>query len=440
MRKLRSVLIASNVVTSVLIMILSLFAIYFFIGRNFEYMGKTQQQINNEIISRLDQSTGQDPNQDNIKKALDKAREYNVGIRITTADGRTKIQPLDDDIRMLRLEFGGVLVTEESKIDNGKGTVQLIFFRPFLAGDETVKFFPAFWRLAASSLILAFMASWGVTAVSTWSIKKDLKKVLLITANLVKGSSIDGSKPAAYIEIQPIVEELKALRQIVINKEELKKRMTADYAHELRTPLTTLQSHLEALIDGVWQPTTERFVSCHEEILRLIRLVGDLEKLSKFEDQNIILDKSRFDFNELTQSIALNFEGEMRQRGITFKLSGCPQEIVADRDKISQVIVNLLSNSLKYTPVKGKILVDISGDKDHVYLVINDSGIGIPARDITNVFNRLYRSDASRARATGGAGIGLTIAKSIVEVHRGSIDIVSQEGVGTEITVILPKG
>ncbi|MDT3704778.1 MAG: sensor histidine kinase [Thermincola sp.] len=106
---------------------------------------------------------------------------------------------------------------------------------------------------------------------------------------------------------------------------------------------------------------------------------------------------------------------------------------------MSQVIVNLLSNSLKYTSFNGRILLDVTGDEEHAYLVINDSGVGIPNKDLANVFNRFYRSDASRARATGGAGIGLTIAKSIVEAHRGSIDIVSQENLGTEITVILPK-
>lgn len=440
MKKIRNDLVTTYTVAVFLISLLFISAVYFFIGKNLDYLSKTQTLINNEIVSLIVGNIPEEKlSQENIKEALQKARYYNVGVDITDSEGKNYTQQLNDHNRKMRLEIGGYLVTKQISLNNEKEQVELTYFRSFLTGDNTVKFFPAFWRLAVTFLSFALTCFWVLAMVTAGSMKRDIKKVRVITSNLVKGSSINISGPAAYTEINSLIEELNALRETVLKNEKLKKRMTADFAHELRTPLTTLQSHLEALIDGVWQPTIERFVSCHEEILRLIRLVGDLERLSKFENENIILDKSNFDVSELAKSICRNFEGELTHKNIVLNFTGNQQEIYADKDKISQVIVNLLSNSFKYTSVNGRILMDISGDKEHVYLVINDSGIGIPTKDISNVFNRLYRSDASRTRTTGGAGIGLTIAKSIVEAHRGSIDIVSQEGLGTELTMILPK-
>jgi signal transduction histidine kinase len=401
-------------------------------------MTKNQEQINNEILSTFEKTTDVNIDED-IKKALAKAKLYNVEIGILTQDGKSTLQKPENIKRILNLEFGGQFVTKKVSLKDDAGTIQLTYFRPFLAGDDTMKIFPAFWRLAAVTLILGLAVSWILALITAASIRRDIKKIHGITSNLIKGSSINSGKPATYTDTQVVLEELDSIKNIFLKKEQLKKRMTADFAHELRTPLTTLQSHLEALIDGVWQPTIERFVSCHEEILRLIRLVGDLERLFKFEDENMILEKTNFDLTELAKSISLNFEGELSHKNIAFKFTGNHHEIRADKDKISQVLVNLLSNSLKYTPVNGRILMDVTGDKEHVYLVINDSGVGIPTKDLSNVFNRFYRSDASRTRETGGAGIGLTIAKSIVEAHRGSIDVVSQENLGTEITVILPR-
>lgn len=438
MRNIKHEITVTYTATVLLILLLLFFAAYFFIGRNLSYMTKNQEQINNGILSTL-KSTSDAKMDEDIKKALDKAQLYNVEISINTRDGRSIVQKADNARRILNLEFGGYFVTKQTSFDDDRGSVQLTYFRPMLTGDDTVKFFPAFWRLAATSVIFGLLVSWIVALLTAGSIRSDIKKIRGITSNLIKGSSINSGKPATFSDTQVVLEELNSIKDIFLKKEQLKKRMTADFAHEIRTPLTTLQSHLEALIDGVWQPTKERFVSCHEEILRLIRLVGDLERLSKFEDENMILEKANFDLTELAKSISLNFEGELSHKNITFKFTGEHQEIRADKDKISQVLVNLLSNSLKYTPVNGRILMDVTGDKEHVYLVINDSGVGIPTKDLSNVFNRFYRSDTSRTRDTGGAGIGLTIAKSIVEAHRGSIDILSQENLGTEITVILPR-
>jgi len=401
-------------------------------------MALTQEEANADLIALISQTPTDGEQKGETNRITEAARKYNIGLTYIDKSGEKMVNALDRNELILRLEFGGSVVTREVDIDNDRKAI-LAYFRSFPANDYTVKFFPAFLRLSLIFGLFALIFSAITAAANAGLMKNDVRKVRSFTGNLVKGSFQGFGEKAHYSEFAEILNELNALRDILLNKEHLKKRMTSDLAHELRTPLTTLQTHLEALIDGVWQPTAERFVSCHDEILRLIRLVGDMEKLSKIEDENIVLKKTTFNLTELVRSIAMNFQGQMTAGSISFNLTGSDETVYADRDKISQVVVNLLSNSVKYTPGNGKLLVDIRGDKKHVYLVVNDSGMGIPYQDIPNVFNRLYRSDVSRARETGGAGIGLTIAKSIIEAHRGSVEIVSQEGLGTEVTVIIPR-
>jgi signal transduction histidine kinase len=194
------------------------------------------------------------------------------------------------------------------------------------------------------------------------------------------------------------------------------------------------------MIDGIWKPDAERLKSCHEEVIRINRMVGDLEKLARFERENLILDKTEFDVTERILSIIKANEAEFSYKHIQVDFSGEKQSIHADRDKISQVIVNLISNALKYTPEGGKIGIRVRGDEDTVDITVSDNGMGIPPEDLPHIFERFYRADKSRNRSTGGAGIGLTISRAIVEAHKGTIIVQSELDEGAEFTVSLPKG
>jgi signal transduction histidine kinase len=189
------------------------------------------------------------------------------------------------------------------------------------------------------------------------------------------------------------------------------------------------------MIDGLWEPTTERLISCQEEIKRLKRLVGDLEHLTKYESENLKLDKTKFNLNEVIKNIILNFEKEFLSKGVRLTFHGNDNYIYADKDKISQVIVNLLSNALKYTHGGSEVNISIYEDKDHTMISVKDTGIGIAEKDLPYIFERFYRTDDSRNRKTGGAGIGLTIVKAIVEAHGGSISVESKLSEGTEFIV-----
>lgn len=240
-------------------------------------------------------------------------------------------------------------------------------------------------------------------------------------------------------ELAELSRSINELARELEEGERRQKRLTADIAHELRTPLACLQGNVEAMIDGVWQPTPERLASCHEEIIRLARLVEDLKTLTGLEWENLVLHKTEFDLSKLLQITAEQFRAAAHEKGISITLNLIRAEITADYDRLKQVFINLLSNAVKYTATGG---IDVSVANAHKpdaqwEVSVADTGIGIAEDELPHIFERFYRSDKSRSRGTGGAGIGLTIAAAIVAAHGGSIAVESKAGAGSVFRVIL---
>jgi signal transduction histidine kinase len=196
---------------------------------------------------------------------------------------------------------------------------------------------------------------------------------------------------------------------------------------------------MEAMIDGIWEPEIERLKSCHEEIERINRLVGDLAKVAKYESENLILNKTDFDISQLIRRIVSNFETDFINKGVTINYNGGEEVVFADQDKLSQVIINLVSNALKFTPEGGTVEISVRDTEKIKEIHVKDTGLGIPSEDLPYIFERFYRADKSRNRATGGSGIGLAIVKAIIEAHKGTVDVHSELGKGTEFIVYLPK-
>lgn len=151
------------------------------------------------------------------------------------------------------------------------------------------------------------------------------------------------------------------------------------------------------------------------------------------------LNKEEFNFCNLLNQTLLTFEADLKEKNLSLSVEAKPCEIIADRDKISRVIVNLVSNAIKYTENGGKINIAVEESNDNLQFSISDTGVGINEKDLPHIFEHLYRADISRARNTGGSGIGLSVLKAIVNAHNGKIDVESQVGKGSKFTVILPK-
>ena len=192
-------------------------------------------------------------------------------------------------------------------------------------------------------------------------------------------------------------------------------------------------------IEGVWEPTGERLKSCHDEILRIGKIIQDLENLAKVESDNLKLDKTQINLNELSEKAVGNFAAEIDKKKLNVSIYGESSDTYADQNRVSQVIINLVSNAVKYTPEHGIIKIFISEDKQFVRLSVSDNGIGIPEDELPYVFERFYRADKSRNRMTGGSGIGLAIVKSIVTAHGGMVEADSHLNEGSRFVVKLPK-
>jgi signal transduction histidine kinase len=225
--------------------------------------------------------------------------------------------------------------------------------------------------------------------------------------------------------------------------ESIRRTMTADVAHELRTPLSNLQGYLEAINDGLVEPDTDTINSLHSQVLHLNQLVEDLRLIAMVEAGSISMEKLDTDLGDLADLTVDSFKPRASEHGIGLSLYQEPNlpSLQLDTTRMRQVLANLVENAINYTPDHGSIDVSVATDNGDVVMAVTDTGRGIPAEDVRHVFDRLYRVDVSRNRTTGGAGLGLTIVKQLVEAHGGTVTAESPahaDGTGTRFTVRLP--
>jgi two-component system, OmpR family, sensor histidine kinase VicK len=221
-----------------------------------------------------------------------------------------------------------------------------------------------------------------------------------------------------------------------------RREFVANVSHELRTPLTTMRSYLEALADGAWQDKeiAPKFLEVTQtETERMIRLVTDLLQLSKLDSKDYLLSKEWVNFIPFFHRIIDRFE-LTKDQNISFnrKLMDNPIFVEIDEDKMTQVLDNIISNALKYSPEGGKVTFTVEEELNFIVVSIYDEGVGIPTENLDKIFERFYRVDKARTRKLGGTGLGLAIAKEMVNAHGGDIWAMSEEGKGTVISFSLP--
>jgi len=248
---------------------------------------------------------------------------------------------------------------------------------------------------------------------------------------------------SSIVEIDDLINSINELSRELYKMEDMRKKLTSDISHELKTPLTSIQTHLEAMIDGIWEPSQERLNSVNEEVIRLNHLVNQLKNLTKYDSEKNKLEISEVDLKQLIKNIIYNNQSFAFEKNI--KIEYELEELTAkvDKEKITQVIVNLISNAVRYTncncKIEGKIIIKLYKADDFTKIVVKDNGIGIPEESLDYIFERFYRVDKSRCRNTGGTGIGLAICKSIIDLHKGKIEVRSKVNEGSEFIITLPS-
>lgn len=236
------------------------------------------------------------------------------------------------------------------------------------------------------------------------------------------------------VVIQDITEHVKL--------DNMRKEFVADVSHELKTPITSIMGYADTLLEGEYdKDTQQKFLGViSSEARRMARLVTDLLTLSKYDSKKVKLEETEFDLGELTKKCQerLKFEIEKKHQNVECFVTANVPPVSADKYGIERVVLNILSNAIKYTPENGKIKIYVGFVYNDAYIKIIDNGIGISEQDLTRIFDRFYRADKARTREMGGTGLGLSIAKEILDQNKGSIDIRSELGKGTEVIIRIP--
>ena len=314
-----------------------------------------------------------------------------------------------------------------------------------MGGGMIADFYENFRNSFNESLIIAVLAASIVAlAVSFVFSRNILAPVRVMTGasqRIAEGHYDERVELHGNDELNQLAGSFNQMAEQLEQVETMRRRLIGDVAHELRTPLTAIKGSAEALMDGVLPASAETYLQIHAEAERLSRLVDDLQELSRVESRATQLNIHPADLTSLIQTVSkrLQYQFDEKQVTLTPNLPHDPILVLADDDRTIQVLTNLIGNALQYTPPNGTVTVSIERDKNEARISVRDTGFGIPADHLKHIFDRFYRVDKSRSRAHGGSGIGLTIAKHLVEAHGGRIWAESEgENKGSVFMFTLP--
>ncbi|MEV4705192.1 ATP-binding protein [Actinoplanes sp. NPDC049316] len=287
--------------------------------------------------------------------------------------------------------------------------------------------------LGAAGLIVVALAG---TALIARRVSLPVRR-LTEASRLLADGRLDVRVPAyGSSELARLSESFNAMAEAVQRSEERQRRLIADVAHEMRTPLSNLRGYLEGLSDGVVEPSRELFASLHEETLLQRRILDDLQVLALAEAGDLDYTMGPLDLAEAVAGGATAHRAVAAEAGVAMTVDApAPVWIEGDPDRLRQVLGNLLSNAIRYTDAGGHVLLRVREEAGEAVLTVQDTGVGIAPADLSRVFDRFWRADPARQRATGGTGLGLTIAHRIVTDHGGRIDVTSTPGAGTTFKV-----
>ena len=296
-------------------------------------------------------------------------------------------------------------------------------------------------RFLVWGALLAIASAFLLTFFLSRRISAPVKALTRTARQLGQGDFSQRVKFKGKGEMGELARAFDSMANDLERAEQLRRSLVADVAHELRTPLSNLQGYLEAIRDGVKTPDKDTILSLNEEAALLSRLVNDLQELSLAEAGEIKLNCQPQDITGLINKAVsvLQSQAMVKKLSLAIDLPDSLPAVSVDSQRISQVLRNLLENALAHTAEGGTVTVTARQHDEWIEVSVVDTGEGIPAEDLLDIFERFYRVDKSRTRATGGSGLGLTIARRLVEAHGGRIEAESEVGKGSRFTFILPQ-
>lgn len=423
------------------------------------YVTHQQKQEEQNIVSLLTESyiIAGGWNEAAVEEIGVSALDNNLMVKATDADGMVLWDANTYQSDMCRQMMSNMSNNMHSRYSNWQGGYEEVtydisnngqtvgvatigYYGPFYYTDSDLSFINTINTLSVWAGVFTALVALAIGIVISRQISNPIARVIEKAQKIADGSyGASITDQTKTIEIRRLIDTVNKLADTLQKQEERSAQASSDIAHELRTPLATIQGNLEAVMDGVWELNPDRVKVLYDEILRISRLVGDLAELARYERKEAKLHKQSFDIAGLIRDAVASVRGDFEKQDKTLHFAGESQRVSADRDQLHQVMLNLLSNALKYTRQGDQVSVTLTGDPAAVQIKVRDTGVGIPEADLPYIFDRFYRADKSRSRKSGGSGIGLTIVKSIITTHQGTVKVSSQLDVGTEFTITLPR-
>ncbi|QJA07847.1 HAMP domain-containing histidine kinase [Romboutsia sp. CE17] len=376
-----------------------------------------------------------------ILKVLDKDKNniWNVSKRFK-ADHSDDYNYVKNNIKKVNKNLKKRIVKDESPIYDDKNEVigyrVLMYDKNIYYLSDDITFLNEINNTLIALSVLLILNILIVSLFVARKISNPIKKVSYVTKSMKRGEYKNLDYTGEIEEVNDLILSINNLSESLKSQEHIRKRLITDLSHELKTPLTSMHGHLQAMIDGIWEATPIRLASIDKELMRITSLIDELKKLNKLENEPI--NKSKVNLRNIISSIVINFQAIALQKGVKISTKLDDVEIYADEDKLSQVITNIISNSIKYNKVDGNVYLSLYKNDNKVYIRVKDTGIGIKDEDIQYIFERFYRGDKSRSKSNEGLGVGLTISKMIIKEHGGEILVNTSLGEGSEFIIILP--
>ncbi len=294
------------------------------------------------------------------------------------------------------------------------------------------------WRLLGAVAVLA-LAAIAITLFASRRMLKPIGELTGAAQRLEAGELSERVDVRGGDEVAVLASAFNSMAASLEEEDELRRALTSDIAHELRTPLSNIRGYLEAIREGVTEPDPAVIASIHEEAIHLQRLIDDLQELSLAETGRLAINRTATDLGGLLEQIVGGHGPAAEAAGVELTHSA-PHSVTLEVDagRVRQVVANLVDNAIRHTPRGGRVEVSLASEPEWAVITVTDTGSGIPSDHLPHVFERLYRADPSRTRATGGSGLGLAIARELVRAHGGEISVESTLGEGSTFSVRLP--
>ncbi len=291
------------------------------------------------------------------------------------------------------------------------------------------------------TLVILFLLSLIILLFFTAMVYLPLKRIIHATEQYAVGNFHYEFQVDSEDEIGYLAASLAYMASEVAKSEDNQKQLVANISHDFRSPLTSMRGYLEAMLDGTIPPELhEKYLQIVlNETDRLTKLTNSLLTLNNLNTKGMMLDKSRFDINQVIKNTAASFEGTCHQKLISIELvlTGEKMYVNADMGKIQQVLYNLVDNAIKFSHKNSSIKIETVEKSNKLLVSVKDNGIGIPKDSLKLIWNRFYKTDLSRGKDKKGTGLGLSITKEIIQAHNENINVISTEGVGTEFIFTL---